>query len=281
MRKIFLLICFFMPIACGAHSMHIGDEEIPFHSTQYTRPSMHVQIGNEIVHAPAVKKDIRNTLHVLYNNSVYSICRGTERKVGNHYFVGDCLVAADDNVYLESTGEQYIDTGIQKNNGITFNMTINFLSCPNSYCMNGLLNDVQIGISRSGMWHTFSNGFYGDTIFAEYNKWYETELICNNNKCDLYANGDFISSESFGNNNDGFAIAAANRYDENKGAFFAYERIKYFSAVDNGVFIRKMIPVPAGLQIGNFTVPENGMWDIVEQKFYGNSGTGEFIYGVD
>ena len=41
------------------------------------------------------------------------------------------------------------------------------------------------------------------------------------------------------------------------------------------------VPVPIGLKIGDFVVPENGMWDIVEQKFYGNMGTGEFIYGVD
>ena len=41
------------------------------------------------------------------------------------------------------------------------------------------------------------------------------------------------------------------------------------------------MPVPRGLQVGDFIVPENGMWDIVEQKFYGNMGSGEFIYGVD
>jgi hypothetical protein len=47
------------------------------------------------------------------------------------------------------------------------------------------------------------------------------------------------------------------------------------------VLVRHFVPVPCGLKIGDFVVPENGMWDIVEQKFYGNDGTGEFIYGVD
>ena len=48
----------------------------------------------------------------------------------------------------------------------------------------------------------------------------------------------------------------------------------------NSLF-RHFVPVPCGLQIGDFVVPSNGMWDIVEQKFYGNMGTGDFIYGVD
>ena len=50
---------------------------------------------------------------------------------------------------------------------------------------------------------------------------------------------------------------------------------------EDDVLVRHFVPVPCGLKIGDFVVPENGMWDIVEQKFYGNMGTGEFIYGVD
>lgn len=42
-----------------------------------------------------------------------------------------------------------------------------------------------------------------------------------------------------------------------------------------------IVPVPQGLKIGNFTVPSNGMYDMVEQKFYPNAGTGEFVYGKD
>ena len=55
----------------------------------------------------------------------------------------------------------------------------------------------------------------------------------------------------------------------------------YTKIYQNGVLVRHFVPVPCGLQIGDFVVPSNGMWDIVEQKFYGNMGTGDFIYGVD
>ncbi|MBR1380784.1 MAG: hypothetical protein IJ560_04350 [Alphaproteobacteria bacterium] len=58
-------------------------------------------------------------------------------------------------------------------------------------------------------------------------------------------------------------------------------KIYYVYIYDNDELIRNMVPVPAGLRIGDYTVPSNGMWDMVEQKFYQNSGTGEFIYGRD
>ena len=264
---------------CNARVLHVDNLVIPLHAEKFTTPSLNIAVDNTVLYAPMVPWFIWNRVHVGDNGIVYSVCMGEKTHVGNHWFIGDCLVGADDGVYLESNGTQYIDTGVSKNNGITFNLTVNFSSCPNYYCMNGLLNDVQIGVAASGMWHTYLNGDGGDTIFAEYNKWYKTELICNNNKCDLYANGDFISSAHFSKNYYGFAISATN---SNSGAnHFAYEKIKYFSVVNNGVLIRQMIPVPAGLVIGGYTVPENGMWDVVKQQFYGNAGSGEFIYGVD
>lgn len=51
--------------------------------------------------------------------------------------------------------------------------------------------------------------------------------------------------------------------------------------LENEKLVYHFVPVPAGLKIGNYTVPSNGMWDIVTQQFFGNSGTGEFSYGKD
>ncbi|MBR1380797.1 MAG: hypothetical protein IJ560_04425, partial [Alphaproteobacteria bacterium] len=58
-------------------------------------------------------------------------------------------------------------------------------------------------------------------------------------------------------------------------------RFSYLKIMETDFVVLHMVPVPAGLRIGNYTVPSNGMWDMVEQKFYQNSGTGEFIYGRD
>lgn len=58
-------------------------------------------------------------------------------------------------------------------------------------------------------------------------------------------------------------------------------KIYYAKFWENGVLIRHFVPVPAGLVIGNFTVPSNGMFDMVNQQFYPNQGTGEFTIGRD
>ena len=65
-------------------------------------------------------------------------------------------------------------------------------------------------------------------------------------------------------------------WDYNTG--FDYYYYKLFKA---GKLIQHFVPVPTGLKIGDYTVPSNGMWDIVTQQFFGNISTGEFSYGKD
>ena len=275
---IFLLL--FMPTICWGYALRIGNVSIPAYTEKYTTPSLNLMTDTgDVYHIPMTPQNIYGTLHVSDRNGViYSACVGEKTRVGKYWFLGKCLVGADDDVYLESTGTQYIDTGVIRDNGIVFMLMINFLSCPRSYCMNGLRNDIQIGVSGRGMWHTYSNGDNGEHIPVVYGQWYNTEMICQNNICELYANNEFIHSEQFLGGSYGFAIGTANG-DVPK--FYANEKIKRVIITDDGIYIRYMIPVPAGMVIGNYTVPSNGMWDVVGQKFYGNSGTGDFIYGVD
>ena len=48
-----------------------------------------------------------------------------------------------------------------------------------------------------------------------------------------------------------------------------------------GKLIRHFVPVPQGMKIGSFTIPSNGLFDIVNQQFYGNQGTGTFSFNQD
>lgn len=57
--------------------------------------------------------------------------------------------------------------------------------------------------------------------------------------------------------------------------------IHQVNIIEDGVTLNHFVPVPAGLVIGNFTVPSNGMFDIINQQFYANQGTGEFAIGRD
>ena len=58
-------------------------------------------------------------------------------------------------------------------------------------------------------------------------------------------------------------------------------KLKWSKMYDNNVLVKHLVPVPQGLEIGNLTCPSNGMFDIVNQQFYGNAGTGDFTYGKD
>ena len=58
-------------------------------------------------------------------------------------------------------------------------------------------------------------------------------------------------------------------------------KINWCKIYDNDAIVHNFVPVPTGLQIGDYAVPSNGMFDIVTQQFFGNSGTGEFSYGRD
>ena len=51
--------------------------------------------------------------------------------------------------------------------------------------------------------------------------------------------------------------------------------------LDGTTLSYKFVPVPEGLQIGNYTVPSNGLFDIVNQQFYPNDKSGTFTYGKD
>ena len=95
------------------HVLHVGSTTIPVHSEQYTTPSLHFKTGNgDIYHVPVTTQWLTGTLHFFDGTTTYSACSGTKTHVGHYWFIGPCLVGADDDVYLESTGTQYIDTGV-------------------------------------------------------------------------------------------------------------------------------------------------------------------------
>ena len=63
--------------------------------------------------------------------------------------------------------------------------------------------------------------------------------------------------------------------------YFYSGKVYSIKIYENDVLVRHFVPVPTGMQIGSYTVPSNGLFDIVTQTFFGNSGTGTFNYGKD
>ena len=59
------------------------------------------------------------------------------------------------------------------------------------------------------------------------------------------------------------------------------QKVKQCKIWQNNVLVKHLVPVPQGLVIGSYTVLSNGMFDIVNQQFYANQGTGAFTIGRD
>lgn len=79
---------------------------------------------------------------------------------------------------------------------------------------------------------------------------------------------------------DGSATGGLKIFADETGNSVQYS-IYYVKFIENDQILYHFVPVPTGLQIGSFTVPSNGMFDIVNQQFYANQGSGTFTYGKD
>ena len=66
------------------------------------------------------------------------------------------------------------------------------------------------------------------------------------------------------------------------GSTYSNRWVRYYKLFNkDGNLVRYFVPVKKGLTIGTYTTPSVGMFDIVEQQFYGNEGTGEFLINKD
>ena len=277
----------------NARILHVGDNTIKLSQTKTTTPALHVRVGDEVWYGMMVPTFVKNTLHVRYNNVEYSVlqCAPFTDTTNYTYDESGRLIGADKNIYLESAGTQWIDTGLFATQDTSVKFMIHVYHTPNFYISlvfgaRRRFNDIQsfdisAGYNKGKHWFFNYGGTYNPESTPYLNDWQKHEIYFNKNN--VYMDNKLLWSTTYAkdfetpvtmylfdvNNMDGMSSGPL------KG------RIWYAMLWDNDVLVRHFVPVPCGLKIGDFVVPENGMWDIVEQKFYGNMGTGEFIYGVD
>ena len=223
-------------------------------------------------------------------------------KVNVHTMQGDYLIKdgkllwANPDLYLKSSGTQYIDTGYIGNNNTRIETDF-------------IYNKPRQEIGESGFspWNFFYGSYnnsnatggislyiYEDKVGSKQSSYFEQNVIdktifnkgagylIKQDKDGLYINNEFINSytQQVFNNTSSTCLFTINKHD---GKAITYGcsclSVYYFKIYENNILVRHLVPVPAGLQIGSFTVPSNGMFDIVEQKFYANQGAGEFEFG--
>lgn len=195
------------------------------------------------------------------------------------------LIGVNHNIYLRSSGTQYIDSGIYATGNTTFEIKYDATS------ESGTIFGSRTSSSSSDRFMLFksdNNRFDYDNAYGMINSFskaiMKTEILN-----DSYsATATNFASGTTRNASTSLSVFTTPKTlkiyaGDTNGTISSYvsAKIYYFKIYEEGVLIRHFVPVPENLVIGNFTCPSNGMFDIVNQQFYANLGTGDFIYGKD
>lgn len=167
--------------------------------------------------------------------------------------------------YIESDGEQYIDTGFMPNQNtrvdVKYKTSDTYETCifgvdggwlVDAFAM--FSNIVEYGVK------SVTATLYGSSaITASLNK---NVLSKNGSTLNTFTYSSFQSEANL-------TLFGLNRWDEivERAAMQFY----YCQIYDNGTLIRDFIPCI------DISSGEVGLWDLVEDKFYSNSGTGVFV----
>lgn len=186
--------------------------------------------------------------------------------------------------YIESTGSQYIDTGVKVTGKTTIDM--DFVNIPtNSSIWKMLLGSREDNLNFT-MCINDNNEFGGDyktqsnlNLTNKTFDWTQKNNIktkINNNMYELYINDikeKELAIQEFSYTVNLFLFGFyMNGSVTTRGAKFRFYKCKIY---DDDKLIRDFIPVKR--KVDNVI----GMYDLVERKFYGNNGTGSFITGKE
>ena len=321
-RRWIIFITLFVCTAVHARVLHVGDDTMQLYETKNTTPALNVKIGDEMWYGNLTqcRRTINPTsdkyLRIQQADTDYYAYSGADYDAEFYNISDGKLTGVNCEVYLASTGTQYIDTEHIPTLVTRTEIDLRF----SDDTFTGGDQRVRIfGSLGSGIPETNTSTAYevnfgasagqGFTLYPWICRYLsancgvspititkaqkitrQTMVLDAKNKILSY--GDTVRSLSgqprqytgilpiiiFGamlsTHSDNTIYI--NTYSANKN-MYVYD-VKIY---EDDTLVRHFVPVPCGLKIGDYTVPQNGMWDIIEQKFYGNSGTGEFLYGSD
>ena len=172
--------------------------------------------------------------------------------------------------YIESTGSQYIDTGYVANNNTRVVMDFELMG-------SGSLVQALYGTRGTSTTQCFVFLWTGSTYRVYYNNQYNdigNKEATGRRTVDQNKNVTLFDSESREYTNESFTSPAALHLlasmNGNKVTWNATARVYSCKIYDNDRLVRDFIPC-------RNVSGEIGLWDLVEDKFYGNSGTNTFL----
>ena len=201
---------------------------------------------------------------------------------------GKITAVNNNNLYLQSSGTQYIDTGVIVSNDIGFDCdyeTADDIATTNY----GAIFGTRISSSSSNFQitsYSSDGSFLGSFRFGDNANSKSVGMIKNTRQQVSFRNLAFTNASGTTSNVNTYSWANGNpillyAFNDNGTAVGgkATAKIHRQKFYYGDTLIRDFVPVKQGMIIGNFTVPANGMWDLVNQEYYPNFGTGDFTYG--
>ncbi|MBE6457448.1 MAG: hypothetical protein E7011_01405 [Alphaproteobacteria bacterium] len=317
MRYLILIIIFCCTYADTA-TLHVDDKTFSLQPAKYTAPSLHVLLNNALWHGLLTEWPINNTLHVNYNNRTYNLfeCETVFQDTTNYTFDSNgWITGVPGYVYIKNTGTQYINTEHIPTLTTRTEIALRFddnedMGLDNAEHIFGCVN------LQSNPWSTYGLNFgIADTrrytlypwlcqyakeggleycsvsyiiITPEQKTTHQTVVLDAKNSVFRY--GDTVRSISPRTTTENLPmyVFAKNVLDPDAAtthpAIYSKTGSMYVYAVriyEDDKLVKYLVPVPRCMRIGDTVAPENGLWDLIERKFYGPMGTGKFIWGYD
>lgn len=179
--------------------------------------------------------------------------------------------------YIESTGTQYIDTGVIPNQNTN---TIISLKITPTGGNSGILGARISSTSQNyGLVLGYQNGVYLTSGFGDNNEMHsyaisaDVRYLINKNRNKVYINNSLIYEQDMQTFNPGYTmyLFAVNQVDA--AQFMSVAKLYSCQIYDNGSLVRAFIPC--------YRKSDNeiGLYDLIHGVFYTNQGTGTFLKG--
>lgn len=193
------------------------------------------------------------------------------------YEVRDLPVGYTPLTYIESTGTQYIDTGVSRSNTDELKMQITFQYYPSQNGTNGIMGQtgnrgMGIGTNTGPTWWECES-MKNQVVWNKVNV---MEWTVKGGAYTRWINGERIVQDTGASNTtlNCYLFAAKASLSSSNMSYFCKGRMYGTKMYKNGALVRDFIPCQT-----TATTPVVGLYDKVNNVFYANNGTGTFIPG--
>lgn len=198
--------------------------------------------------------------------------------------------------YIQTDGNQYIGLGYNSTQAITNEVEIEFTNLSTRQTFLGVFNGQSIYpleiFDNSGYkfdYRLSSNNRIYSSVVPQLNTKYKISTTINTTAQSMYINNSLVASSNESvtlNNSQNYYLFAVNTNVTPNPNYYCYCKLYSYKAYDSSnTLIRDFVPCYTNQSVTNNGVTYNantiGLYDIVNNIFYVNSGTGDFLKGND